>query len=181
MTDIKSTGESKLPNLPMDPIRSSSSGGPALQRTASTTGQPLRRNTRWLLGLDMSSGLAALEQCRSSQYAHPILKRTIEGVYCAVNTHMVVDAPPGPNESEDCLFLDVFVSNTTFNTGAAPVVVWIHGGGYIRRDKTEGGSPIGLLERSAEQGEEAVFVRIGYRVRSLPSMFAIRAIQQHSH
>lgn len=78
-----------------------------------------------------------------------------------------LDAPPGPNESEDCLFLDVWVSNETFHRGGAPVIVWIHGGGYIRRDKTEGGSPVGLLERSAEL-EGAVFVAIGYRVCVLP-------------
>lgn len=48
------------------------------------------------------------------------------------------------------------------------MIAWIHGGGYIRRDKTEGGSPIGLLERSAEHEEGAVFVAIGYRVRFPP-------------
>jgi hypothetical protein len=32
------------------------------------------------------------------------------------------------------------------------------------RNKAEGGSPIGLLERSAEHTEGAVFVAIAYRV-----------------
>lgn len=81
------------------------------------------------------------------------------------NNPALANAPPGPTESEDCLFLDVWVSQATFEAGGAPVIVWIHGGGYIRRDKTEGGSPIGLLERSAEHSEGAVFVAIGYRVR----------------
>ncbi|KAF2101226.1 alpha/beta-hydrolase [Rhizodiscina lignyota] len=74
------------------------------------------------------------------------------------NNVTLANAPPGPNESEDCLFLDVFVSKETFKRKNANVIVWIHGGGYIRRDKTEGGSSIGLLERSAEHSEGAVFL-----------------------
>jgi len=74
------------------------------------------------------------------------------------------NAPPGPTESEDCLFLDVTVSQSTFKQGGAPVIVWIHGGGYIMRNKAEGGSPIGLLERSSEHTEGAVFIAIAYRV-----------------
>lgn len=76
----------------------------------------------------------------------------------------LANAPPGPTESEDCLFLDVTVSQSTFATGGAPVIVWIHGGGYIMRNKNEGGSPIGLLERSNENIQGAVFVAIAYRV-----------------
>ena len=79
----------------------------------------------------------------------------------------LANAPVGPTESEDCLFLDVTVSQATFKGEAAPVIVWIHGGGYIMRNKAEGGSPIGLLERSAENSEGAVFVAIAYRVISL--------------
>ena len=36
------------------------------------------------------------------------------------------------------------------------------------RNKVEGGSPIGLLERSTEHTEGAVFVAIAYRVYSHP-------------
>ncbi|PAV17979.1 cephalosporin esterase [Pyrrhoderma noxium] len=34
-------------------------------------------------------------------------------------------------QSEDCLFLNVYVSGTLNSLGKMPVVVWIHGGGYI--------------------------------------------------
>jgi hypothetical protein len=44
------------------------------------------------------------------------------------------------------------------------VLEWIHGGGYIMRNKAEEGSPIGIIERSAEHAEGAVFVTIAYRV-----------------
>ncbi|KAG4439805.1 hypothetical protein IFR05_004703 [Cadophora sp. M221] len=56
-------------------------------------------------------------------------------------------------ESEDCLFLDVFVSEEVFNSrsGSAgvPVMVWIHGGGYVVGSKSTQGSsgdPTGLLK-----------------------------------
>lgn len=78
----------------------------------------------------------------------------------------LANAPPGPTESEDCLFLDVTVSESTFNQGGAPVIVWIHGGGYIMRSKAVGGSRIGILDRSAEYAEGAVFVAINHRVRA---------------
>jgi carboxylesterase type B len=80
------------------------------------------------------------------------------------NNATLANAPPGPTESEDCLFLDVTVSEATFKQGGAPVLVWIHGGGYIMRNKAEGGSPIGILERSAECVVGAVFIAIAYRV-----------------
>lgn len=76
----------------------------------------------------------------------------------------LANAPPGPTESEDCLFLDVTVENSTFQKGGAPVVIWLHGGGYIMRSKAVGGSPIGLLDRAAEHNEGVVFVAINYRV-----------------
>ncbi|KUJ08106.1 alpha/beta-hydrolase [Mollisia scopiformis] len=73
-------------------------------------------------------------------------------------------SPPGPTESEDCLFLDVTVSKTTFEKGGAAVIIWLHGGGYIMRSKAVGGSPIGILDRSAEHAEGAVFVAVNYRL-----------------
>ena len=33
--------------------------------------------------------------------------------------------------NEDCLYLDVFVPERSDDTQPLPVIVWIHGGGYI--------------------------------------------------
>ena len=74
------------------------------------------------------------------------------------------NAPPGPEESEDCLFLDVVVSNNTLTNGGAPVLVWFYGGGYVFGSKSSAGDPIGLLERSNEHAKGAVYVSMNYRV-----------------
>lgn len=72
--------------------------------------------------------------------------------------------------SENCLFLDLIVSNDIFNSndsGRAPVIVWIYGGGFVLGSKETSGDPIALLERSREFNEEAVWVAMNYRVRPL--------------
>jgi carboxylesterase type B len=88
--------------------------------------------------------------------------------------------PMDPEESEDCLFLDVMVPLKIFNSvprretskrhtkevasKAAPVLVWIDGGGYSAGYKHEQ-LPAGLLSRSQSQdGEEFIFVAMNYRV-----------------
>lgn len=80
--------------------------------------------------------------------------------------------PRDPRETEDCLFLDVVVPREVFEcrnkTARAPVVVWIHGGGYVSGSKYLDGAA-GLIARS--RGDEApdgiVLVAINYRVRLL--------------
>ncbi|PYH82078.1 alpha/beta-hydrolase [Aspergillus uvarum CBS 121591] len=73
-----------------------------------------------------------------------------------------------PRASEDCLFLDVVVPKKIFKSSGrkgkgAPVLVWIHGGGYAVGSKSgEGsGSPVGLLRRG---DNEFVYVAINYRL-----------------
>ncbi|KAI9817617.1 MAG: hypothetical protein M1832_004621 [Thelocarpon impressellum] len=85
--------------------------------------------------------------------------------------------PPDPRETEDCLFLDLFVPEKIFkkrpkdkkgdkeekkkNKDGAPVIVWIHGGGYVFGHKTVTGSPAGIIERS---DDGIIFVSINYRL-----------------
>jgi carboxylesterase type B len=70
-----------------------------------------------------------------------------------------------PRTSEDCLFLDVQVPKSVWDTNdaSAPVLVWIYGGGYTGGEKTGGGSynSAGLLARASEP---FVTVTMNYRL-----------------
>ncbi|KAJ4413670.1 hypothetical protein N0V82_008399 [Gnomoniopsis sp. IMI 355080] len=79
--------------------------------------------------------------------------------------------PPDPQESEDCLLLDVMVPVQTFNAALggtaplAPVLVWIHGGGFAGGSKANQGNPAQLVAKSAQGGLGGmVFVQINYRL-----------------
>ncbi|KAH6674973.1 Alpha/Beta hydrolase protein [Halenospora varia] len=84
---------------------------------------------------------------------------------------------PGPikaGTTEDCLFLDVLVPKQVYNShtfdtnkisGGAPVIVWIHGGGFVEGDKALDGNGTGLILQSQKDGSNGVvFVAINYRV-----------------
>lgn len=97
-------------------------------------------------------------------------------------------APRDPSQSEDCLFLDVMVPQTVFESAGkgygAPVLVWIYGklprsldsrdpwtdayllgGGYAVGSKTSGYDPRSLLSRSRTNSSEGViFVALNYRL-----------------
>ncbi|PHH91459.1 hypothetical protein CDD83_360 [Cordyceps sp. RAO-2017] len=76
-----------------------------------------------------------------------------------------------PAQSEDCLFLDVWVPKKIYRRSAsgpgtkgAPVLVWICGGGYIQGSKNRY-NPTGLLARSMKNnGDGIVYVGIDYRL-----------------
>ncbi|POS82876.1 hypothetical protein EPUL_005163 [Erysiphe pulchra] len=73
--------------------------------------------------------------------------------------------PLDPRTSEDCLHLDVLVPEDIFNDNkSAPVLVWIHSGGYVSGDKTSAGKPNNLLARAEKNGESMIFVAINYRL-----------------
>ncbi|KAF8854312.1 alpha/beta-hydrolase [Acephala macrosclerotiorum] len=82
----------------------------------------------------------------------------------------VTDLPPVlPGTSEDCLLLDVLVPKAIYDNRAsgsgAPVVIWIHGGGYTLGWKTQYGSGVGLLTASQAHGKTGViYVAINYRL-----------------
>ncbi|KAL8702647.1 MAG: hypothetical protein Q9201_004172 [Fulgogasparrea decipioides] len=86
--------------------------------------------------------------------------------------------PLDPRTTEDCLFLDVVVpervfsqaSNSTSNDTGAPVLVWIHGGGYTLGEKTGNGvyNSAGLIKASQVSGAEGViYVALNYRASLL--------------
>ncbi|QSZ31432.1 hypothetical protein DSL72_000997 [Monilinia vaccinii-corymbosi] len=74
---------------------------------------------------------------------------------------------PAPLTSEDCLFLDVIVPKSIYDSRGkrAPVVVWIYGGGYVGGSKFDAGNPATLISRSKENGGEGVvYVAFNYRL-----------------
>lgn len=87
---------------------------------------------------------------------------------------------PSPQETEDCLFLDVIVPKSIFDNrnnrykrhdkAGAPVLLWIYGGGYTFGSKQQGGfyNPSGLINASlANGGQGVVYVAINYRLGAL--------------
>ncbi|KAF1973500.1 acetylcholinesterase precursor [Bimuria novae-zelandiae CBS 107.79] len=78
---------------------------------------------------------------------------------------------PGPLETEDCLFLDVFVPEQVLERAnssgyGAPVLVWIYGGGYTGGSKYN--NPAGLLAESGTLGSaEVIYVAMNYRLGAL--------------
>ncbi|KAI0532773.1 carboxylesterase family protein [Xylaria digitata] len=88
--------------------------------------------------------------------------------------------PPG--ETEDCLFLDVFVPTTIFDrkgnssSSGAPVLVYIFGGGYSGGSKSNfgnfNGSPAGLIDSSRVTDPDGlIYVAVNYRLGAIGWMF----------
>lgn len=81
---------------------------------------------------------------------------------------------PGPLETEDCLFLDVFVpekilARANSSGYGAPVLVWIYGGGYVGGNKYR--NPAGLLAESGKLGDaEVIYVSLNYRLGAMGFM-----------
>ena len=75
-----------------------------------------------------------------------------------------------PLVNEDCLFLDVVVTQAvldgTDEEQAAPVLVWLHGGGYDFGSKDDDVyNPSGLIARSKlEDSHGIIYVAINYRL-----------------
>lgn len=77
-----------------------------------------------------------------------------------------------PRTTEDCLFLDVVVpksifhkaSKSTHSTSGAPVLVWIHGGGYTMSEKSAYDAA-GLIKASQVNANDGIiFVSLNYRL-----------------
>jgi para-nitrobenzyl esterase len=69
------------------------------------------------------------------------------------------DAPPAPAPSEDCLFLNVWRPTNASPTSKLPVMVWIHGGGFVGGS---GSSPFTAGTQFARQG--VLLVSFNYRL-----------------
>jgi carboxylesterase type B len=76
----------------------------------------------------------------------------------------VTQLPQDGRTTEDCLFVDVVVPEKVLQSAAdepkAPVLVWIHGGGYAEGSKSDYGIPAEIEAKS----NDIIFVSINYRL-----------------
>ncbi|KAI5357599.1 putative carboxylesterase, type B, carboxylesterase type B, carboxylesterase type B, active [Septoria linicola] len=91
-----------------------------------------------------------------------------------------VNTSPSSRETEDCLFLDVYTPRAIFAAAdkgpGAPVVVQIHGGGFVSGAKDL--NPAGLIERDRDTGGNGtVIVSLNYRLGAF-GWLAGSAVQQ---
>ncbi|GAA6035248.1 hypothetical protein JCM8097_006439, partial [Rhodosporidiobolus ruineniae] len=82
------------------------------------------------------------------------------------------DGKDGPKEDfdghEDCLKLNVFTPDTRPNNTLLPVMLWIHGGGFVGGSSSEAKyNPRELMHRAMDLEREMVFVSINYRLGAL--------------
>ncbi|KAG8525909.1 uncharacterized protein KY384_000671 [Bacidia gigantensis] len=80
-----------------------------------------------------------------------------------------------PNQTEDCLFLDIYLPASLFANGttpsaSVPVVVWFYGGAFVEGSK-DGPDPnnplytgVGAVNAAKALGEDVVFVAGNYRL-----------------
>lgn len=126
-----------------DPIRICPQAGPAWGATAQQF---------------ISAKLLGLSYDTSKTYTPP-----------GANASSVVP-PRDPRESEDCLFLDVFVPQDVYasrgkHNGSA-VLVWIYGGGYTNGAKNN--NPAGLLAASGSVSDgDVIYVALNYRLGAI--------------
>jgi acetylcholinesterase len=79
--------------------------------------------------------------------------------------------PRDPRESEDCLFLDVYVPQDVLQKAGqedcgAAVIVWIYGGGYTGGNKNN--NPAGLIAASGNSSNgDVIYVAMNYRLGAL--------------
>lgn len=75
---------------------------------------------------------------------------------------------PPNNQTEDCLFLDIYVPKWVFEEDAAdtrlPVTVWIYGGGYAFGSKDQGGPLYTGKSGLQASGYNNIFIAGNYRV-----------------
>lgn len=96
----------------------------------------------------------------------------------AVTPFTPADIPPvDPRTTEDCLFLDVLLPTGIWNArqvSRAPVLVWIHGGGFDIGWKDASGRGYGLVSRSQQFGSQGVIlVSINYRLGLFVSLVIV--------
>ncbi|KAI0550317.1 Alpha/Beta hydrolase protein [Xylaria curta] len=88
--------------------------------------------------------------------------------------------PPVTYVNEDCLHLDVQIPKVAFDsiesgrsTSLLPIIVYIHGGGYVQGHKSRDGDGKGLITRATELGSDGVmYVALNYRLGMFGWLFS---------
>ncbi|KAJ7583933.1 alpha/beta-hydrolase [Mycena floridula] len=70
------------------------------------------------------------------------------------------------NQSEDCLFLNIWRPSATSTEDSLPILVYIHGGGYFVGSGSEWDGT-SLVRRSVATDKPIIFISINYRIGSL--------------
>lgn len=105
-----------------------------------------------------------------------VLQSTSFGPTCAQITELGVFAGP-PNSNEDCLYLNVFTTQTGSGQGLKPVLMWIHGGGLVDGESNDyDGGKLAM----GGPGGPTVVVTINYRL-GLLGYFAEPALDNEGH
>ncbi|MEU6381624.1 carboxylesterase/lipase family protein [Streptomyces sp. NPDC046909] len=83
--------------------------------------------------------------------------------HAAPQVPLLPTLPETPNQSEDCLYLNVWSPSTT---GKRPVIVWIHGGGFIAGT---GNDP--TFDGAQYAQRDCVLVTFNYRLGAFGSLY----------
>ncbi|KAM0790321.1 hypothetical protein ACM66B_003206 [Microbotryomycetes sp. NB124-2] len=74
----------------------------------------------------------------------------------------------GHSGTEDCLTLNVFAPGEQIPQRLLPVMVWIHGGGFVSGSSNEDKyNPTDLMRRAIDNNQPIVFVSLNYRLGAL--------------
>ncbi|WII71997.1 carboxylesterase family protein [Bdellovibrio sp. 22V] len=99
---------------------------------------------------------------RAPQPAAPwtdVKKTLTYGADCMQKPDVNEAAPPGNSPAEDCLFINVWRPAEVPVGETRPVLVWIHGGGFVN-----GGSSAAIYDGSSFAKKGLVFVSFNYRL-----------------
>lgn len=145
--------------------------------------------------VDLPTGTSSIVNTGSTNYmcyqAYPewIIEEEA-AVYGVSDEQMEQILYAGTGQTEDCLLLDVYVPSGVFSSNStskgttghqaqctptclpqntnlrlAPVLIWVHGGGFVSGSKNSAGNPAGIISRSTlDDSEGIIFVAINYRL-----------------
>ncbi|KAL7786970.1 alpha/beta-hydrolase [Trichoderma ceciliae] len=161
----------KYAQPPVGDLRFRTPAHPKTNRTTVQTGSELRFCPQ---GVPVWQGDAYTP---IGKYSNPANAFTLQAWEKSIQNGQPLPVDWNDGAQEDCLFLDVHVTKKAFQQagqkacgdGDAPVLVWVHGGGFVLGSKTgtptPGYDPVGFFEHAAANSDQGlVFVALNYRL-----------------